>query len=81
MKADPRGSRFAGDPALCRLGRHLALLRRARGLSQVELGRRIGMSSAHISLIERGTRNPPYLTLRQIARALGRPTRELIPKG
>jgi transcriptional regulator with XRE-family HTH domain len=59
----------------------LALHRWARGLSQVELARLTGMSSAHISLIERGDRNPPYLTILKIARAMGKRTRVLIPHG
>lgn len=44
----------------------------------MELGRRTGMTSANISLLESVARNPPYLALLKIARALGKRTMMLI---
>lgn len=52
------------------LGARIALLRRDRGMSQLELAIESGVSKSYISDLERGKRNPSALTLRRIALAL-----------
>jgi len=51
--------------------RALARERAARGLSQAELGRRVGINQSHISLIERGLTDPQVSTMQNLAGALG----------
>lgn len=46
------------------LGQHLARERRAKGLPQVEIHRRTGLSIEFISRVENGHANPTILTLR-----------------
>lgn len=53
------------------VGARIRAARTFRGLSQVELGRRIGMNQAVISNLERGVHSPRADTLKRIARGLG----------
>lgn len=53
------------------VGRNVARLRRAKGLSQEELAERSGFSQQYLSGLERGQRNPTVVTLHELARALG----------
>lgn len=55
----------------------LEFVRRITGLSQTELGRRIGVSPTNIVLVERGHRKPWPKLRRQLAEALGVPENEL----
>lgn len=52
------------------LGRAIRRLREDRHLSINALARKAGMSSGHLSLIERGYGNPRLPTLRRLAEAL-----------
>jgi transcriptional regulator with XRE-family HTH domain len=54
-----------------RLGENFVRLRRARGLSQTELGDQTEMHRNDISLIERGRRRPRIDVLVKVATALG----------
>ena len=63
------------------IGRRLRAQRRARGLSQEELGWRAGYHRTHVSQIERGTCNPTLTTLYHLALALGVPLATLCPGG
>ena len=54
-----------------RVGRNLARLRRAQGLTQGEVAVRSGFSQQYISSLERGRRNPTVITLYELAQALG----------
>lgn len=49
------------------------------GISQYELARRVGMSRAHVALVENGYRDIPARALRLYADALGVAVDELIP--
>ena len=49
---------------------HLRLLRKTRGLSQIELAARAGMTQAAVSEIERGGRLPTLRTLSRLSRVL-----------
>ncbi|WP_268238299.1 helix-turn-helix domain-containing protein [Alicyclobacillus cellulosilyticus] len=53
-------------------------LRRERGWSQQELSLRTGISTPHISSLERGKRNPSLDYARRLAEALGVPITALI---
>jgi len=50
---------------------HIVELRKKRGWSRNELGRRSGLSGVGIGLIERGKRNMKIDTAVKIAKALG----------
>ena len=52
------------------VGKNVREHRRARRLSQEELGFEAGLDRTYISGIERGTRNPTILIVGKIARAL-----------
>ena len=53
------------------LGNKLKNVRKTRGLTQEELSALSGVSTRHISKIEKGVMNPSYEILTQIAAALG----------
>ena len=46
-----------------RLGRTLKQLRHARGLTQAQVGARVGVTEAYISLLESGAKTNPSLQL------------------
>jgi transcriptional regulator with XRE-family HTH domain len=52
------------------LGKRIAELRQARGLSQEQLAARAGYSTEFISLVERGRNGPSIAGLSRIAKAL-----------
>lgn len=51
-------------------GRAVRIARAIAGLEQRELARLAHLDSSHISLIERGKRNPTVITLEKISKAL-----------
>ena len=54
------------------LGQLLKGLRDARGMTQMELARRAGVTQGYVTMIETGTRKSPSLpVLRRLAKALG----------
>jgi transcriptional regulator with XRE-family HTH domain len=64
---------------LAELGRQLAVCRKALGLSQTQLAKRIGLLSAEsVSGYERGQVDPRYTTLVKIADGLCLPTSALM---
>jgi transcriptional regulator with XRE-family HTH domain len=58
---------------LLALGERVRSCRRDRRLTQEALADALHISTAYVSLIERGGRNPPYTTVIAIARVLGVP--------
>ena len=52
------------------LGERIALLRRARGLSQAELARRLKISASAMGMYEQGRREPSVQTLVDLSREL-----------
>jgi len=54
-----------------RLGKRVGLLRKQRGLSQGEFGRRLGVSQQQVAKLESGLGGYSLATLDKIARALG----------
>ena len=53
------------------VGRNLARIRRAQGMTQEQLEERSGFSQQYLSGLERGRRNPTVVTLYELAQALG----------
>ena len=66
-----RGSGQALVPARGPFGQALRAFREGRGVSQAELGRRLGMSHATVSRLESGSRRPSRVMALRIAHALG----------
>jgi transcriptional regulator with XRE-family HTH domain len=58
-------------PRLGALGQAIERSRRVGGLSQRELSERSGLHTTQISGLERGTRNPTYESLVELAAGLG----------
>ena len=52
------------------LGKAIRQLRQKRGLTQVALGEKAGITGRSLSLIERGHANPTWGTVKSIANAL-----------
>ncbi len=52
-------------------GEHLRVLRKARALSQAELGGLAGLNDKYLGEIERGDGNPSLEVLQRLAKALG----------
>jgi transcriptional regulator with XRE-family HTH domain len=63
------------------LGSAVRELRKARGLSQEELGHLSGgMDRTYVGGIERGEKNPTVGSLRRLSRGLGVPSSELLAR-
>ena len=58
------------ESAIKDFGRRLAQLRRAKGLTQTELGKKVGVSQRVITYYERDAEHPPTHLLIPIAKAL-----------
>lgn len=59
------------------LGKAIRQLRQKRGLTQVALGEKTGITARSLSLIERGHANPTWDAVARIAAALGSSMGEL----
>lgn len=64
--------------ALAVLGKHIREARVTAGLTQERLAELCDFDSTYVSLLERGQRNPPYLTLCNLAEQLGCSVAQLI---
>lgn len=53
------------------MGDRIAQLRHKKGLSQVALGKRLGLSASAIGMYEQGRREPPIDILISLAREFG----------
>ena len=60
------------------LGAHVAQLRKARGMTQAELARAVGVSQQAVFAYELGDRRISVLILAKIAKVFGVPVEELI---
>jgi DNA-binding XRE family transcriptional regulator len=69
---------IAGIVSLRVLGAEIRTLREAKGLSQERVAAIAGLHRNFIGLIERGQRNPTFLTLVAISTKLGLPLSELM---
>lgn len=57
-------------PGLAGLGKRLAIIRKARGLTQEELAKKVRLKPCHISHFETGNRQPNLKNLRALCIAL-----------
>ncbi len=55
---------------LKKLGERISLIRKEKGLTQVELGFRCDMDKPNMNRIEKGNTNPTILTLKKISKEL-----------
>ncbi len=70
MAKNATSVRHRRQEVLRNLGLRIRTLRRQRGLTQGALAEAVELSVAYMSLIERGSRNPPFTTVVAIAHAL-----------
>jgi len=63
---------------LITLGKIIRDKRESQGLTQVELAVKAGVDRNYIGMVERGERNPSFLSLQKIAFGLGITVNELI---
>ena len=66
------------DVDLKKLGKIIRSKRESRGLTQVELAQKSNLDRNYIGMVERGERNPSYLSLQKIAIGLGLSVDEMI---
>ena len=59
-------------------GRFISELRREKGLTQEQLGERIGVTNKTVSRLETGTNMPPIESLEQLSKVLGVTINEII---
>ena len=63
---------------LIKLGKLLRSKRESLGLTQFELAEKSNVDRNYIGMLERGERNPSYLSLQKIAKGLGIPVNQLL---
>lgn len=59
------------NPDLVKFGLNVRRLRLKKGLSQVALAKKAGLSPNYIGTLERGIQNPSLKTLERLAKGLG----------
>lgn len=74
----PMGQKNTRPPTRRRKVLRLRQLRRAREMSQADLGRRVGLGKATICQIERGNRQPSLPKARALAAEFGLPIEEIL---
>lgn len=67
-----------GSQALNNLGQIIREKREALGLTQIEVAEKAGLDRNYIGMVERGERNPSYLSLIKIAKGLNMTVDQLI---
>ena len=60
-----------------KVGKKIAKIRKAKGMTQEKLALRADLNRAYIGYIERGERNASLETIRKIAKSLGVKTKDL----
>ncbi len=66
------------EKELSKLGQIIREKREAKDLTQVEVAEKAQLDRNYIGMVERGERNPSYLSLLKIASGLGMEVYELI---
>ncbi len=64
---------------LKKLGRHIRSLREQKGYSQEALSFKADLHRTYVSQLELGQRNPSYITLLKLAKALSTSIYEVVP--
>ena len=70
--------RYTARTDLVELGKAIKSKRELKGLTQIELAMKSGVDRNYVGMLERGERNPSYLSLLKIAKGLGIPVFNLI---
>lgn len=65
-------------PELIQLGQVIREKRESAGLTQIEVAEKASLDRNYIGMVERGERNPSYLSLVKIAKGLNIPVHLLI---
>ncbi len=60
------------------LGKRIRAVRMTKSMTQAQFASACGLDRNYIGMLERGERNPTYITLLSIARKLGLPFSRLI---
>ena len=63
------------------LGKNIRYMRERKEMMQTELAKKCGITSMHLSYIERGLRSPSVSTLQAIAKALNCTIDQLLKAG
>ena len=66
------------EEELIKLGQLIRSKRESQGLTQVEVAEKSNVDRNYIGMLERGERNPSYLSLQKIAAGLGIHVNQLI---
>lgn len=66
------------EQELIKLGKLIRSKREKQNLTQLELAEKSDVDRNYIGMLERGERNPSYLSLQKIAKGLGIPINQLI---
>ena len=74
----PASPLVPADPRLVALGAAIRRARNAAGLSQEALAAETGIDRSFLGHIERGAKNPSFLTLCRIADGVGIPPEHLV---
>lgn len=77
-KRDQKRDQAAVDAAVATIAARIKAVRTAKGLTQVQLALKIGITQSHLSAIERGDASVGTRLVR-IAAALGIDPKELLP--
>ena len=72
------GTRNATKTAEKAFGRQISRLRGRLGISQEELGFRVGVHRTYVSQLERGLKSPTLNVILRLAKALHKPASSLI---
>jgi transcriptional regulator with XRE-family HTH domain len=70
VPVQPQTMRWMADTSMKTFGEHLRNLRKARGMSQNELGDLAGVNDKYLGEVERGSGNPTLELLTKLAKAL-----------
>ena len=70
--------RYMARVELVELGKVIKSKRELKGLTQIELAMKSGVDRNYVGMLERGERNPSYLSLLKISKGLGIPVVNLI---
>lgn len=66
------------EQELIKLGKLIRTKRENQNLTQLELAEKSDVDRNYIGMLERGERDPSYLSLQKIAKGLGIPVNQLI---
>ena len=69
---------YMSEAELKELGKIIRLKRESQSLTQIELAQKSGLDRNYIGMVERGERNPSYMSLQKIAHGVGMTVDQMI---